>query len=215
MDKDSGHIVAASTVPMLKLENGNAPPITKVVEGIPNEHRLKFNSIKDAKSLLQAVEKRFGGNAATKKTQWKQYENFTASSSEVNKPEIDTSIFTKIDDIDKDAEITLIDETQGMYGDDLMFDTSVLDVTTAGEVVTTTSPTELTTADDLTLAHTLIEIRSAKSKVKGVVIGEQSESTTNIRPQQLPLKDKRKGIMKEPEKPTKKKDQIRHDEEVA
>ncbi|GJS68397.1 retrovirus-related pol polyprotein from transposon TNT 1-94, partial [Tanacetum coccineum] len=28
-----------------------------------------FNSIKDAKSLLQAVEKRFGGNAATKKTQ--------------------------------------------------------------------------------------------------------------------------------------------------
>ncbi|GKE50885.1 hypothetical protein Tco_1486041 [Tanacetum coccineum] len=27
--------------------------------GIPNEHQLKFNSIKDAKSLLQAVKKRF------------------------------------------------------------------------------------------------------------------------------------------------------------
>ncbi|GKC08909.1 hypothetical protein Tco_1000519 [Tanacetum coccineum] len=37
--------------------------------GIPNEHQLKFNSIKDAKQLLEAVEKRFGGNAATKKTQ--------------------------------------------------------------------------------------------------------------------------------------------------
>ncbi|GJR45551.1 ribonuclease H-like domain-containing protein [Tanacetum coccineum] len=37
--------------------------------GIPNEHRLKFNSIKDAKLLLEAIEKRFGGNAATKKTQ--------------------------------------------------------------------------------------------------------------------------------------------------
>ncbi|GJS86507.1 hypothetical protein Tco_0769143 [Tanacetum coccineum] len=36
--------------------------------GIPNEHQLKFNSIKDAKSLLQAIEKRFGGNVATKKT---------------------------------------------------------------------------------------------------------------------------------------------------
>ncbi|GKG08863.1 hypothetical protein Tco_0334695, partial [Tanacetum coccineum] len=92
------------------IENGNAPQITKVVEGvktiiasttaeektqrrlelkarstllmgIPNEH------IKDAKSLLQAVEKRFGGNAATKKTQRnlqkQQYENFTTSSSEV------------------------------------------------------------------------------------------------------------------------------------
>ncbi|GJW22321.1 nucleotide-binding alpha-beta plait domain-containing protein [Tanacetum coccineum] len=37
--------------------------------GVPNEHQLKFNSIKDAKLLLEVVEKRFGGNAATKKTQ--------------------------------------------------------------------------------------------------------------------------------------------------
>ncbi|GKA14714.1 hypothetical protein Tco_0694360 [Tanacetum coccineum] len=60
---------------------------SSLLMGIPNEHKLKFNSIKDAKSLLQAVEKRFGGNAATKKTQRnllkQQYENFTASSSEV------------------------------------------------------------------------------------------------------------------------------------
>ncbi|GJT45968.1 hypothetical protein Tco_0954683 [Tanacetum coccineum] len=50
--------------------------------GIPNEHQLKFNFIKDAKQLLEAVEKRFGRNAATKKTQRnllkQQYENFTA-----------------------------------------------------------------------------------------------------------------------------------------
>ncbi|GKD42717.1 hypothetical protein Tco_1267362 [Tanacetum coccineum] len=98
------------------IENGNAPPITKVVEGvettiapttveekakrrlelkakstllmgIPNEHQFKFNSIKDAKSLLQAVEKRFGENVATKKTQRnllkQQYKFFTASSLEV------------------------------------------------------------------------------------------------------------------------------------
>ncbi|GKC32156.1 hypothetical protein Tco_1039450 [Tanacetum coccineum] len=98
------------------IENGNTPPKTTLVEGvettispttveekaqrrielkaritllmgIPNEHQLKFNSIKDAKSLLQAIEKRFGGNAATKKTQRnllkQQYENFTASSSKV------------------------------------------------------------------------------------------------------------------------------------
>ncbi|GJW49773.1 hypothetical protein Tco_0091124 [Tanacetum coccineum] len=37
--------------------------------GIPNEHQLKFNSIKDAKKLLEGVKKRFSGNAATKKTQ--------------------------------------------------------------------------------------------------------------------------------------------------
>ncbi|GJS74721.1 hypothetical protein Tco_0707562, partial [Tanacetum coccineum] len=132
----------------------------------------------------------------------------------------------KIDDINKNAEITLVDETRGRYGDDLIFDTCVLDdkevfarqdmakkeinvvekevstadpVTTAGEVVTTAS----------------IEIRSAKPKVKGVMIREQSESITRTRPQQLPSKDNGKGIMEEPKKPTKRKDQIRHDEEVA
>ncbi|GKC01593.1 hypothetical protein Tco_0987729, partial [Tanacetum coccineum] len=56
--------------------------------GIPNEHQLKFNSIKDAKKLLEAVEKRFGKNEATKKTQRnllkQQYENFTALSSEMH-----------------------------------------------------------------------------------------------------------------------------------
>ncbi|GJZ41575.1 ribonuclease H-like domain-containing protein [Tanacetum coccineum] len=84
MDQDSAHMVAASKVPMLKPENGNAPLITKVVEGvettiapttaeekaqrrlelkarstllmgIPNEHQLKFNSIKDAKLFLSEV----------------------------------------------------------------------------------------------------------------------------------------------------------------
>ncbi|GJZ65254.1 putative ribonuclease H-like domain-containing protein [Tanacetum coccineum] len=126
----------------------------------------------------------------------------------------------KIDEIDKDVEITLVDETQGRFNDEEMFDTDP--VTTTGEVVTTTSvevstasPTEASIADELTLAQTLIEIKSAKPKVKGVVIGEQSESTTRTRPQQLPSKDKGKGIMEEPEKPTKKKDQIRLDEEIA
>ncbi|GJS68052.1 hypothetical protein Tco_0682617 [Tanacetum coccineum] len=98
------------------IENGNSTPKTKLVEGvktiiapttveekaqrrlelkarstllmgIPNEHQLNFNSIKDAKSLLQAIEKRFGGNAATKKTQGnllkQEYKIFTASSLEV------------------------------------------------------------------------------------------------------------------------------------
>ncbi|GJR34422.1 hypothetical protein Tco_1210106 [Tanacetum coccineum] len=55
--------------------------------GIPNEHHLKFKSIKNAKKLLEVVEKSFGGNAATRKTQRNllkhQYENFTATSSEM------------------------------------------------------------------------------------------------------------------------------------
>ncbi|GKB02453.1 ribonuclease H-like domain-containing protein [Tanacetum coccineum] len=55
--------------------------------GIPNEHQLKFNSIKNAKKFLETVKKKFGWNAATRKTQRNllkyQYENFTAPSSEM------------------------------------------------------------------------------------------------------------------------------------
>ncbi|GJU92817.1 hypothetical protein Tco_1317573 [Tanacetum coccineum] len=54
---------------------------------LPNEHQLKFNSYKNAKTLMQAIKNKFGGNTATKKTQKnllkQQYENFTASSTEV------------------------------------------------------------------------------------------------------------------------------------
>ncbi|GJX60868.1 hypothetical protein Tco_0292258 [Tanacetum coccineum] len=77
---------------------------------LPNEHQLKFNTYKDAKLLMQAIENRFEGNTATKKTQKnllkQQYENFVASSTEFlrslsqewvmhtivwrNKPEIET-----------------------------------------------------------------------------------------------------------------------------
>ncbi|GKB24227.1 hypothetical protein Tco_0863628 [Tanacetum coccineum] len=59
MDQDSEHMVVASKVPMLKLAQRRLELKARstLLMGIPNEHQLKFNSIKDAKSLLQAVEK--------------------------------------------------------------------------------------------------------------------------------------------------------------
>ncbi|GKD57292.1 hypothetical protein Tco_1290679 [Tanacetum coccineum] len=36
---------------------------------LPNEHRLKFNTYKCAKTLIEAIEKRFGGNKESKKSQ--------------------------------------------------------------------------------------------------------------------------------------------------
>ncbi|GJX59386.1 hypothetical protein Tco_0290776 [Tanacetum coccineum] len=89
----------------------------------------------------------------------------------------------KIADLDADAEVTLIDETQERYDEEMLFniqddlqgeevvaekevaekEVSATDpVTTAGEVVTTASAT--TTVDELTLAQTLIEIKVAKPK---------------------------------------------------
>nr|GEW78486.1 hypothetical protein [Tanacetum cinerariifolium] len=53
---------------------------------LPDKHQLKFNSHKDAKSLMEAIKKRFGGNTETKKVQktllMQQFENFSGSSSE-------------------------------------------------------------------------------------------------------------------------------------
>nr|GEV76941.1 hypothetical protein [Tanacetum cinerariifolium] len=53
---------------------------------LPDKHQLKFNSHKDAKTLMEAIEKRFGGNTETKKVQKtllkQQFENFIGSSSE-------------------------------------------------------------------------------------------------------------------------------------
>ncbi|GJZ11163.1 hypothetical protein Tco_0545922 [Tanacetum coccineum] len=76
MDSESTHMVAASKVLMLKPEWKHytkviPPTIAKekaqmrlevkarstLIMGIPNEHQLKFNSIKDAKLLLEAIEK--------------------------------------------------------------------------------------------------------------------------------------------------------------
>nr|GEX40586.1 ribonuclease H-like domain-containing protein [Tanacetum cinerariifolium] len=53
---------------------------------LPNKHLLTFHQYKDAKTLFEAIQVRFGGNDATKKTQRtllkQMYENFNAPSIE-------------------------------------------------------------------------------------------------------------------------------------
>ncbi|GKA48688.1 putative ribonuclease H-like domain-containing protein [Tanacetum coccineum] len=54
---------------------------------LQNKDQLKFHSYKDAKLLMEAIEKRYGGNKESKKVQRtllkQQYENFSGSSSEI------------------------------------------------------------------------------------------------------------------------------------
>ncbi|GKF74025.1 hypothetical protein Tco_0220357, partial [Tanacetum coccineum] len=54
-----------------------------ILMALPNEHQLTFSQYSDAKIMFIAIETRFGGNEATKKTQKtllkQQYENFSAS----------------------------------------------------------------------------------------------------------------------------------------
>ncbi|GJW41241.1 hypothetical protein Tco_0067086 [Tanacetum coccineum] len=129
----------------------------------------------------------------------------------------------KIAYIDADVEVTLIDETQGRNDDNLMFDTGVLDeqevkvekVVSTAEVTSESATT--TIVNELTLAQTLIEIKAAKPKVRGVMIQDPSEfttTTTTTTPAALkPSQDKGKAKMNESEKPLKKKDQIMYNQE--
>ncbi|GKA56590.1 hypothetical protein Tco_0755662 [Tanacetum coccineum] len=82
----------------------------------------------------------------------------------------------KIDDIDKDVE-DMAEKEINVAEKEVSTDDPISNagevVTTASVKVSTTSPTKATIADELTLAQTLVEIKSAKPKVKGVMIGEQ------------------------------------------
>ncbi|GKB38591.1 hypothetical protein Tco_0883533 [Tanacetum coccineum] len=60
--------------------------IGTLLMAFPNEHQQKFNTYKSAKTLIEAIKKRFGGNKESKKikkTLFKQqYENFNGKSLE-------------------------------------------------------------------------------------------------------------------------------------
>ncbi|GJS17433.1 hypothetical protein Tco_0411905 [Tanacetum coccineum] len=154
----------------------------------------------------------------------------------------------KIDDIDADAGINLVSTyfdadtdmfgVHNLVGDEVVVESKVAINKENAEVVSTdklkvtvvdtlvsadTTIATTTVADEveMTLAQTLIEIKSAKPKAKGIVMQEPSESTPTISLQQSSQvkgqgsKDKGKENMIEPKKPLKKKDQIKFDEEES
>ncbi|GJR69235.1 hypothetical protein Tco_0015300 [Tanacetum coccineum] len=113
-----------------------------------------------------------------------------------------------IEDIDKDAEVSLVDETQGRSDDAEMFDTDALignevfaendmiekdqdvipkEVSTAAPSTTAMSPLVIIEVE-ITLAQTLAKLKSAKSKV---MIQELVKSTATTTPLIIP---KAKGI---------------------
>ncbi|GKA99162.1 hypothetical protein Tco_0827099 [Tanacetum coccineum] len=105
-----------------------------------------------------------------------------------------------IEDNDKDAEVSLVDETQGRSNDAKMFDTDTL------TGCDTRASTEYST-----IAPSII------SKAKGITFRDAGESTTRTPTlvSSSSIKDKGKAKMDEPEVPLKKKDQIALDEEIA
>ncbi|GJQ96931.1 retrovirus-related pol polyprotein from transposon TNT 1-94 [Tanacetum coccineum] len=88
--QENGTSVTKMSIPVTAEEKTNKKNDVKarglLLMALPNEHQLTFSQYPDAKSMFAAIETRFGGNAATKKTQKtllkQQYENFSASSAE-------------------------------------------------------------------------------------------------------------------------------------
>ncbi|GJX07685.1 hypothetical protein Tco_0195617 [Tanacetum coccineum] len=78
----------------------------------------------------------------------------------------------KINDIDKDAEITLVHETQERYGDEEMFDTGVLDDEEVLEEPEVTIKDVNLNVDEVTLAQALLALKSAKVQEIANVIEE-------------------------------------------
>ncbi|GJX30711.1 hypothetical protein Tco_0240566 [Tanacetum coccineum] len=127
----------------------------------------------------------------------------------------DASKQGRINDIDADEEITLV-SVQNV--DEEMFDVNVLDGEEGFVAEQEVDANEKDDDGEITLAQALIEMKSTKPKVKGVIIQESDESTTTKSTSTISLQqsqDKGKGILIEPVEPIKKKDLIRLDEEVA
>ncbi|GJV55174.1 putative ribonuclease H-like domain-containing protein, partial [Tanacetum coccineum] len=67
-------------------KKNNVKARSLLLMALPNEHQLTFSQYPNAKSMFAAIETRFGGNEATRKTQKtllkQQYENFSTTSVE-------------------------------------------------------------------------------------------------------------------------------------
>nr|GFA85448.1 hypothetical protein [Tanacetum cinerariifolium] len=61
--------VAPTTVEQKLARKNELKARGTLLMALPDKHQLKFNSHKDAKTLMEAIEKRFGGNTETKKIQ--------------------------------------------------------------------------------------------------------------------------------------------------
>ncbi|GJZ69320.1 retrovirus-related pol polyprotein from transposon TNT 1-94 [Tanacetum coccineum] len=95
----------------------------------------------------------------------------------------------------------------------IQIDINYPEVVDAAQVSTAATTVTITT-EEITLAQALEALKTSKPKVKGIVFQEPGKSTT-ITISSQKSQDKGKGILVEPVKPMKKKDQIMFDEETA
>ncbi|GJS78126.1 hypothetical protein Tco_0728007 [Tanacetum coccineum] len=96
MDLETAQTTTTAKLPILKQgpvtteekaqKKNDVKVKSMLLMALPNEHLMTFNQYKDAMTLFVAIQTRFGGNDATKKTRKtllkQMYENFSAPSTE-------------------------------------------------------------------------------------------------------------------------------------
>nr|GEU44132.1 hypothetical protein [Tanacetum cinerariifolium] len=127
----------------------------------------------------------------------------------------------RIDVIDANEEITLINvqddvemfDVNALYGEEVFVARKNKNVIEEADDVAQVSTAHTVTTEEITLAQALEALKTSKPKIKRIIIQEPGESTTIIPKQQS--QDKGKAIMIEEPVKTKKKDQIKLDEEAT
>ncbi|GJW46750.1 putative ribonuclease H-like domain-containing protein, partial [Tanacetum coccineum] len=140
---------------------------------LPNEHLLTFNQYNDAKTLFAAIQTRFGGNDATKKTQKtllkQMYEKFSAPSTE----SLDY-IFNRLQKIV--SQLAIIGENISQEGLNLKFLRSLPSEWNTHVVVWRNKPDlDTTSFDELCNNFKIVE-----QEVKGNASSSSSSSSQNL-----------------------------------
>ncbi|GKE99348.1 hypothetical protein Tco_0022699 [Tanacetum coccineum] len=187
---------------------------TKLQQRVLDLENTKTTQAQDITSLKKRVKKleKKGGSRTHKLKRLYRVGRFTrvvsSEKASLGDQEDASKQRRKINDIDKDAKITLVDETQGRYGDEDMFRVNDLD---GDEVVVESEVT-----DKAGEKRNIVEEAVAVTDAVTIPPSESTPTKSLQLPSQVKSqgsKDKGKAKMIEPEKPLKKKDQIKFDEE--
>nr|GEZ21021.1 hypothetical protein [Tanacetum cinerariifolium] len=137
----------------------------------------------------------------------------------------DASKQKRIDAIDANEDSTQVnDDDKEMFdvddlgGEEVLVEgknDNVVEEVVNGAQVSNVATTVTITTEEITLAQALEALKTSKPKVKGIVFQDLGKSTTTTTISSQHSQDKGKGIMIEDPVKSKKKDQIRLDEEVA
>ncbi|GJX31909.1 hypothetical protein Tco_0241764 [Tanacetum coccineum] len=199
---------------------------------LSGEDRLKLTDLMD---MCTKLSKRVLDLEHTKTAQAQEITNLKLRVKKLeNKVRLRTHKFKRlykgrsIEDIDKDAEVSLVDETHGRSDDAEMFDTDALignevcaendmiekDQDVIPKKVSTTAPSTTVVSPPVITKSTATTTPSIIPKAKGITFRDAGESITRTPTSisSLSIKDKGKAKMDEPEVPLKKKDQ---NEEMA